>query len=83
MKEPMTMEQLINSFAGEAIDWLIENQYDYALVPRMPTEAMCEAFHEAQDEWEDGNGLESPDCQWEAMLKAYEAETSQTDQHNS
>ncbi|UAL42167.1 hypothetical protein K8B83_14925 [Shewanella inventionis] len=67
----MNIHQLINLDMGEAVDWLISNSNDYALVPRTPTEDMCEAFHDAQDEWENG-GIESPDHQWSAMINSHE-----------
>lgn len=41
----------------------------YALVPVIPTADMREAFHVAQEQWEDG-GYDSPDHQWAAMLDA-------------
>lgn len=73
----MNISKLLQMDMGSAIDWLIDNQDSFALVPKVPTMDMCEAFHEAQEEWEDGNGLESPDHQWGAMLATYEKESNQ------
>lgn len=44
----------------------------YVIVPAEPTKAMRAAFHEANDEFEEGENytLVSPDYQWSAMLKA-------------
>lgn len=70
----MNIEQLINMDMGSAADWLIDNQHRFALVPFEPTEAMCKAFHEAQEEWEAGE-VESPDHQWQAMLETYASES--------
>lgn len=42
---------------------------EFRLVPVEPTAGMREAFHLANDEYEDGDG-ESPDHQWSAMLAA-------------
>ncbi|GIU39129.1 hypothetical protein TUM4637_40810 [Shewanella hafniensis] len=72
----MNLQQLVEMDMGSAVDWLIENQYDFALVPKKPTEAMCEAFHQAQEEWDEG-GVDSPDHQWNAMLKTYEKESKE------
>lgn len=41
----------------------------WQLVPVEPTPEMREAFHEATERYEDGFG-ESPDSQWQAMLRA-------------
>lgn len=41
----------------------------WKLVPIEPTLEMREAFHDANEEWEDG-GLDSPDHQYQAMLAA-------------
>lgn len=42
----------------------------WKLVPVEPTRAMCEAFHQAHEEWDSGEDwqLDSPDHQWKAML---------------
>ncbi|MGE6294226.1 hypothetical protein [Aeromonas media] len=42
----------------------------WQLVPMKPTRAMCEAFHNAHEEWENGDDWQrdSPDHQWKAML---------------
>ena len=72
----MNLRQLVDMDMGSAVDWLIENQYDFALVPKEPTEAMCQAFHQAQDDFEEG-GVDSPDHQWNAMLKTYEKESKE------
>lgn len=49
----------------------------WQLVPALPTSEMCDAFHRADNEWEDGwawddNGNRhwSPVYQWVAMLAA-------------
>jgi hypothetical protein len=44
----------------------------WQMVPVVPTREMCEAFHEAHEEWESGDNwrLDSPDHQWAAMLAA-------------
>lgn len=42
----------------------------WKLVPEEPTKAMRQAFHKANDEYENGNGGTSPDMQWAAMLAA-------------
>lgn len=44
----------------------------WQLVPVEPTPEMREAFHEATERYEDGFG-ESPDSQWQAMLRAAQA----------
>lgn len=42
----------------------------WKLVPVEPTAEMREAYHQAQAEYEDEDGLWSPDHQWQAMLAA-------------
>ncbi|EOT1073714.1 hypothetical protein ACNKBB_000907 [Klebsiella pneumoniae] len=42
----------------------------YALVPIELTPDMREAYHQAQEEYEETDGLWSPDYQWKAMLAA-------------
>ncbi|MFZ8715844.1 DUF551 domain-containing protein [Enterobacter hormaechei] len=42
----------------------------YVLVPVEPTPDMREAYHQAQEEYEEAGGLWSPDHQWKAMLAA-------------
>lgn len=42
----------------------------WVLVPVEPTPEMREAYHQAQGEYEDVDGLWSPDHQWQAMLAA-------------
>lgn len=42
----------------------------WALVPVEPTPDMREAYHRAQEEYEEVDGLWSPDHQWKAMLAA-------------
>lgn len=42
----------------------------WKLVPIEPTPDMREAFHQANEEWEDGGATWSPDHQWSAMLGA-------------
>ena len=42
----------------------------WVLVPKEPTPEMREAYHQAQEECEDGGGLWSPDHQWKAMIAA-------------
>jgi hypothetical protein len=42
----------------------------WKLVPVEPTAEMREAYHQAQAEYEDEDGLWSPDHQWKAMLDA-------------
>lgn len=42
----------------------------WLMVPVEPTPDMREAYHQAQAEYEDSDGLWSPDHQWQAMLAA-------------
>ncbi|MCM7867155.1 hypothetical protein M8S81_07770 [Enterobacter hormaechei] len=42
----------------------------WMMVPVEPTPDMREAYHQAQAEYEDSDGLWSPDHQWQAMLAA-------------
>ena len=42
----------------------------WVMVPVEPTPDMREAYHQAQAEYEDADGLWSPDHQWQAMLAA-------------
>lgn len=42
----------------------------WVAVPKEPTPDMREAYHQAQAEYEDSDGLWSPDHQWQAMLAA-------------
>lgn len=42
----MNIRTLVNVDAGTAIDWLIENQYDYELVPKKPTKRMLSSVSE-------------------------------------
>ena len=42
----------------------------WVMVPIEPTADMREAYHQAQAEYEDVDGLWSPDHQWQAMLAA-------------
>ena len=42
----------------------------WVLVPKEPTPEMREAYHQAQEECEDGGRLWSPDHQWKAMIAA-------------
>ena len=42
----------------------------WVMVPGEPTPDMREAYHQAQAEYEDADGLWSPDHQWQAMLAA-------------
>lgn len=69
----MTIKQLLNLDNGSAIEWLIENQYDFAIVPRVPTKEIRMAFHESMDDF--NNGVEdvgSPDDQWKVMIEEWE-----------
>lgn len=45
-------------------------QDGWVAVPKEPTPDMREAYHQAQAEYEDVDGLWSPDHQWKAMLAA-------------
>lgn len=36
----MKIRDLVNIDAGTAISWLIENQYDFEIVPKEPTQKM-------------------------------------------
>ena len=45
-------------------------QDGWVAVPKEPTPDMREAYHQAQAEYEDVDGLCSPDHQWKAMLAA-------------
>ncbi|ELY4583082.1 hypothetical protein SMZ82_002398 [Cronobacter malonaticus] len=42
----------------------------WKMVPVEPTPDMREAFHQANEEWEEGGAKWSPDHQWKAMLSA-------------
>lgn len=42
----------------------------WVMVPVEPTPDMREAYHQAQAEYEDADGLWCPDHQWQAMLAA-------------
>ena len=64
----MKIEDLLDMDAQTAIEWLIENQYEYAIVPREPTKAMRRAYHAASEEWEIGGTKGSPDYQWDEMI---------------
>lgn len=36
----MKIKDLVNMDSGPAIDWLIENQHDFEIVPKKPTQKM-------------------------------------------
>ena len=57
---------------SHSIDPLYEIPEGYQLVPIEPTKAMRLAFHDADEEFQEGDSwkLTSPDHQWKAMLKA-------------
>jgi hypothetical protein len=66
-------EDFLNMDISEVMDWLLENAWDFALVPREPTVEMRHAFHSSMDEHKEGNEIEgAPDDQWDAMIKAWE-----------
>lgn len=60
-----TTSQQFESRAGKAVV-----PEGWKLVPIEPTPDMREAFHQANEEWEDGGATWSPDHQWSAMLAA-------------
>lgn len=66
----MILSQLVDLDTGSAIDWIIENQYKFELVPVEPTMEMREAYHEAQERYEDCDG-EAPDSHWRAMIQTH------------
>ncbi|ELY5941286.1 hypothetical protein SNN83_004459 [Cronobacter malonaticus] len=63
--ETDTTSQQFESLAGKAVV-----PEGWKLVPIEPTPDMREAFHQANEEWEDGGATWSPDHQWSAMLAA-------------
>lgn len=67
---PMMRVQLLHaqSIEIEVPDAVVPKGWQ--VVPVEPTRAMCEAFHNAHEEWENGGDwrLDSPDHQWRAML---------------
>ncbi|MDT3595674.1 hypothetical protein [Cronobacter malonaticus] len=63
--ETDTTPQQFESLAGKAVV-----PEGWKLVPIEPTPDMREAFHQANEEWEDGGATWSPDHQWSAMLAA-------------
>ncbi|EOI3556444.1 hypothetical protein ACMSZQ_002764 [Cronobacter dublinensis] len=63
--ETDTTPQQFESLAGKAVV-----PAGWKLVPIEPTPDMREAFHQANEEWEDGGATWSPDHQWSAMLAA-------------
>lgn len=44
----MKIRDLVNVDACTAIDWLIENQYDYEIVPKNPTKSMSATVNESK-----------------------------------
>ncbi|EOW6669324.1 hypothetical protein ACOZZ3_004608 [Cronobacter dublinensis] len=60
-----TTSQQFESLAGKAVV-----PEGWKLVPVEPTPDMREAFHQANEEWEEGEAKWSPDHQWKAMLSA-------------
>lgn len=60
-----TTSQQFESLAGKAVV-----PEGWKLVPIEPTPDMREAFHQANEEWEDAGATWSPDHQWKAMLAA-------------
>lgn len=70
----MILSKLLEMDMGEAVDWLIENHQNFELVPNTPSHAMREAYHDAQEAFEDCIG-ESPDSHWTAMLHAHRLST--------
>ncbi len=72
----MKIGKLINEMhAGEAVDWLIENELKFAIVPRELTKDMRIAFHKSMEYHENCNEAKGyPDDQWDAMIEEYEAE---------
>ncbi|WP_317119735.1 hypothetical protein [Cronobacter malonaticus] len=60
-----TASQQFESLAGKAVV-----PQGWKLVPVEPTPDMREAFHQANEEWEEGGAKWSPDHQWKAMLSA-------------
>lgn len=60
-----TTAQQFESLAGKAVV-----PEGWKLVPVEPTPDMREAFHQANEEWEEGGAKWSPDHQWKAMLSA-------------
>jgi len=71
----MKISKLINEMnAGEAVDWLIENEPKFAIVPRELTKDMRVAFHESIEDHENCNEDKgSPDDQWDSMIEAHES----------
>ena len=45
----MTLKELINMDGGEAIEWLIDNQWDYELIPVDEYEDFQEFMEKAGD----------------------------------
>lgn len=70
----MQLKDMLNSDIDQVLDWITNNQHDYVTVPRELNLAIREAYHEAQEEWEEGETDEgSPDHQWKAMLDSIES----------
>ncbi|WP_105215755.1 hypothetical protein [Pseudoalteromonas sp. T1lg22] len=69
----MTIEQLLQLDAHQAIDWLVEHKNDYELVPLKITHSMAAAAAGGNYTSEDFNYLTDD---WEAMIEAHQVESS-------
>lgn len=69
----MQLKDMLNSDIDQVIEWIINNQHDYVIVPRELNSEIREEFHQAQEDWDNGDTEEcSPDHQWKAMLNCIE-----------
>ena len=71
----MIMSELLKMDMGQAIDWLIENQNNFELVPTTPSVEMREAYHDTQERFEEECIGESPDSHWSAMIHTHRLQT--------
>lgn len=59
---------------GAMVQWLIDNQYNFDIVPVRPTKEMRRAFHNSLEKHENGEECHgSPDDQWLAMLNEHKS----------
>lgn len=70
----MQVSTLLNMNTWDAIDWLEANKNSVAIVPIKLTKEMRIAFHEAHENYENGDEIDgSPDDEWAAMLRVAES----------
>ena len=71
----MILSKLLKMDMGEVVDWLIENQNDFEIVPCEPTVEMRETYHNVQERFEEDCIGESPDSHWSAMIHTHRLQT--------